>query len=550
MSTHHASPDGPPSARSGQADPNRWLMLGIVTIATFMLMLDLTVVNVALPDLRTSLDASFSDLQWVLDSYALTLAVFLLTGGSLADRLGRKRVFVAGMVLFTLASLLCGLAWDVTSLNVARGVQGIGAAVLFAVGPALIGQDFHGKDRAAAFGVFGGGAGLAIALGPLIGGALTDSLGWRWIFLVNVPIGVVATLLSVTRLHESSDPRARGIDWGGLVTFSGSMTLLVLALLRGQAEGWGSALIIGMFAGGGLLLVAFFMIERARGEAAMLDLSLFRNVTFRGISTSTLLYPAAVMSSIFLMVSWVQNQLGYSPWSTGLRFLPLTLLLFVMAAVAGGLTAKLPPRVLVGTAGLLISAGLFLVAPLVREDSSWTALIPSLALLGLGLGLFNPPRAAISIGVAEPRKAGMTSGANETFQQVGVALGIAAFGALFQARVVDNVTSSPLAGPLGPAAHDFGDAVAAGAGAQAASTLPGDLSAQAADLARSAFVTALGETLTACAVVAAIGTVVAFLFIRTRDLDESALAAAPGVRPDLDEIAEPAASTVPAGRMG
>jgi MFS family permease len=216
--------------------PDRWWTLGIVTIATFMLMLDLTVVNVALPSLRTSLDASFSDLQWVLDSYALTLAVFLLTGGSLADRLGRKRVFNLGFALFSVASLACGLATNVLTLNLARGLQGAGAAVLFAVGPALIGQAFHGKDRAMAFGVFGAGAGLALAAGPLIGGGLTDGLNWRWIFLVNVPIGIVGIAISLLRVQESRDPRGHAIDLSGLVSFSVGLTLIVLGLLRGSAE--------------------------------------------------------------------------------------------------------------------------------------------------------------------------------------------------------------------------------------------------------------------------------------------------------------------------
>jgi EmrB/QacA subfamily drug resistance transporter len=532
---------------AGRLSPTRWWTLGVVTIATFMLMLDLTVVNVALQELRTTLHASFSDLQWVLDAYALTLAVFLLTGGSLADRLGRKRVFIMGFLLFSLASLACGLAWDILSLNIARGAQGVGAAVLFAVGPALIGHEFHGKERGAAFGVFGGGAGLAIALGPLIGGALTDGLGWRWIFLVNVPIGAAAMVLGALRMRESANPRARGIDWIGLITFSTALTLLVLALLRGQAEGWTSGLILGMFALAGLLLVTFFLVERARGENAMLDLSLFRIVTFNGISAVALLYPAAVMSSIFLLVSYVQNVLGFSPWATGLRFLPLTLLLFVMAAIAGGLTAKVPPRLLVGLAGVFIAAGLGLVTRLVQPDSSWTALMPTMILCGIGLGLFNPPRAAISIGVTEPAKAGMASGINETFQQVGVALGIAAFGALFQARVTDLFASSAAGGQLGPSARAAGEAVAAGGGQQVAQSLPPELAGPAAQAAQSAFVTGLGDALLAGSVLAAIGAVAGFLFIRRADLHESALAAAPGVPPDLEEAPTPERSHATAG---
>lgn len=231
---------GPPIPSAAAPNPARWWTLAIVSIATFMLMLDLTVVNVALPDLRTALHADFADLQWVLDAYALTLAAFLLTGGSLADRLGRKRVFSAGFAIFTLSSLAAGAAPGILTLNLARGAQGIGAAVLFAVGPALLGQEFRGRDRATAFGVFGGVSGLAIAFGPLIGGSLTQGLSWRWIFLLNVPIGIVAMILGRFRLRESVEPGAHRVDWAGLTTFSSALVLLVLGFLRGENQGWTS----------------------------------------------------------------------------------------------------------------------------------------------------------------------------------------------------------------------------------------------------------------------------------------------------------------------
>ncbi|GAA1985499.1 MFS transporter [Kitasatospora viridis] len=518
-----------PPARGTAPDPpggsGRWWTLGIVSIATFMLMLDLTVVNVALPDLRTALHADFSALQWVLDAYALTLAAFLLTGGSLADRLGRKRVYLAGFAIFTAASLACGAAGGIAGLNIARGVQGAGAAVLFAVGPALIGQEFRGKDRGLAFGVFGGVSGLAIAFGPLIGGALTDGIGWRWIFLVNVPIGVLAMVLGALRIGESRDPAAHRVDWAGLLAFSGALTLLVLGFLRGEALGWGSPAIIGMFAGSAVLLAAFWLIERRLGEAAMLDLGLFRNLTFNGISAATLLANAAGMSAIFLQVSYMQNELGYSPLATGLRFLPLTLLLFVAAAVTGSLTVRVAPRLLVGTATALMAAGLFLVT-LVHPGSGWTALLPSMAATGLGMGMFNPPRAALAIGVAEPAKAGMAAGIGETFQQVGIAIGIAGFGALFQQRVTDGFAASPAGSALGGGARAAGRTVAAGAGEQLSHSVPAALAGPVRAAARTAFVHGLTEVMTIGGAVAAVAALCGFLLVRRRDLHESALAGA------------------------
>ncbi|MEV0266155.1 MFS transporter [Streptomyces sp. NPDC050617] len=499
--------------------------LAAVCVATFMLMLDLTVVNVALPDMRTHLHATFSDLQWVLDAYALGLAVFLLTAGSLADRLGRKRVFNTGFVIFLLASLACGLAPNAAFLSAARGVQGLGGAMLFAVGPALIGHEYRGKERGKAFGIFGGVVGLSIAFGPLIGGALTDSLDWRWIFLVNVPVGIAALVIGVLRMRESRDPRAHPVDWWGLVLFSGALALLVLGFLRGEAQGWGSAAIVGMFAASALLFAAFYVTQRRLGQRAMLRLTLFRNVTFNGISAVTLLCAAATMSALFLQISYVQNVLGFSAWDTGLRFLPLTLTLFVAAAVAGSLTTRMPQRVLVGFAMTFVALGLALVL-LVDADSAWTSLLPSMFGLGLGMGLFNPPRASLSIAVAEPSEAGMASGIGETFQQVGVAVGIAAFGALFQSRVTDLFVDSEAGRQLGGRAQEFGEAVAAGGGSQAVSGMPAAMAERLDQAARTAFADGLHEVMIVCASIAALGALIAFAFIRTRDLHESALTGA------------------------
>lgn len=509
-----ATPNGLPHARV-------WT-LTIVSTAAFMLMLDLTVVNVALPHMRTALRADFSDLQWVLDAYALTLAVFLLTGGSLADRLGRKRVFQTGFVVFTLASLACGLAPDVTALNIARAAQGLGAALLFAVGPALIGHEYRGKDRGLAFGVFGAVSGLAIAFGPLIGGALTDLLSWRWIFLVNVPIGVAVVLVGAWRLKESRDPQPHGVDWAGLAVFSAALTLVVLGFMRGQAEGWTSPLILGMFTAGIVLLAVFVPLELRRGAAAMLDLSLFRIPTFNGISLTAFIANATVLSAIFLQGSYMENVLGHSPWETGVRFLPLTLTLFAAAAATGPLTVSLPPRLLVGTALACIAVGLFLMGRVTVEDE-WTALLPSMIVSGVGLGMFNPPRASLCIGVTEPAKAGMASGIGETFQQVGVAVGIAGFGALFQNRVVGAFTHSDAGRQLGPHAAEAGRAAAAGGGRELTATLPPALADQVTAAARAAFVHGLNDVLFACGVLASVGAVIGFVFIRSTDLHSSAL---------------------------
>lgn len=495
--------------------------LALVSAATFMLLLDLTVVNVALPDLRTAFDVGFTELQWVLDAYALTLAVFLLTAGSLADKLGRKRVFNLGFIAFTLASLVCGLAQDILVLNLARGVQGIGAAVLFAVGPALIGNVFQGKDRGKAFGVFGAVGGLAIAFGPLIGGALTEYLSWRWIFLLNVPVGVFAIVVGALRIRESKGTANHPVDWAGLVIFSGALGLLVTGFLRGHAEGWTSPLILGMFAASVVLLVVFYLIERRLGEAAMLDLSLFRIPTFNGVSMAALMWNSAVLGSLFLEISYLQNALGFTAWETGLRFLPMTLTIFVAGGIGGALTATISPKLLATTSGALMATGVGLMT-LVDTGSSWTALLPSMIVQGIGMGIYTPMRAALSVGVAEPEKAGMASGIGETFQQVGIAVGIAGFGALFQSRVTDSLESSEVSGQLGGKVDEFGEAVAGGAGNEAVATLPRGLAERASDAAHTAFVNGLEDTMIACSTMVALGTVLVLLTVRTKDLHASA----------------------------
>ena len=316
MTTEPSSIDSPQAGSPGSLEPDtrKWWTLGVACVAAFMLMLDVTVVNVALPSIRVDLSADLSAQQWVIDAYTLALAVFLLTSGSLADRLGRRRVFCVGLVVFTMASLAAGVSQSIDLLVIARGVQGLGAAVLFAVGPALIAQEFTGAERGRAFGIFGAVTGLALALGPALGGLLA-AVDWRWIFLVNLPIGIVLLVVSLTKVREIlSEVVGAAIDWPGLVLFSGALVLIVLGFLRGEALGWTSVAVLGMFVIGLALLVAFVFIERRRGETAMLDLSLFHNRTFVGLSLATFLSNATSLAAIFLMGCRMERQF----WDQGL----------------------------------------------------------------------------------------------------------------------------------------------------------------------------------------------------------------------------------------
>src|SRR3954447_24580811 len=239
----------------------KWWTLIVVSIATFMLLLDITIVNVALPSIERDLNANFADLQWVIDAYALTLAAMLLTGGSLADILGRRLIFVIGVGIFTVASLLCALAGSPNMLNFSRALQGIGGAFMFATALALLASAYQGRDRGTAFGVWGAVTGASVAVGPLAGGVLTDAIGWEAIFFINVPIGIGVIALTVRTVEETRNPAGGSIDWAGLVTFSGALFLLIFALIRGNEEGWGSTLIASMLIGAVVLLIAFFAVE-------------------------------------------------------------------------------------------------------------------------------------------------------------------------------------------------------------------------------------------------------------------------------------------------
>ncbi|HEV7806160.1 MAG TPA: MFS transporter, partial [Solirubrobacteraceae bacterium] len=445
----------------------RWWTLGAVCVATFMLLLDITIVNVALPDIARDLRSSFSDLQWVIDAYALSLAALLLTAGSLADLLGRRLIFILGLGLFTAASLLCALATSPVFLELARAVQGIGAAGMFATSLALLAATFHGRERGTAFGVWGATTGAAVAVGPLVGGVLTESVGWQSIFLINVPIGIAAIAATLARVAESRDPDAAGVDWAGLVTFSGGLFLLVFALVRGNAEGWGSPLIVSFLVGAVVLLCAFVVVER-RQARPMFDLTLLRKPAFAGASIAAFALSASLFSMFLYMTLYIQNALGYSPLQAGLRFLPTTLLSFFVAPIAGKLSARFPVRIMIGVGLCLVGIGLILMARL-DADSAWTVLLPGFLFAGVGTGLVNPPLASTAVGVVPPQRAGMGSGINSTFRQIGIATGIAGLGALFQqllahratgalARVPAEVlaTGSPqVAGPSAAAQHGY-----------------------------------------------------------------------------------------------
>jgi EmrB/QacA subfamily drug resistance transporter len=484
----------------------RWWTLLAVCGATFMLLVDITIVQVALPTMQRNLHATFDELQWVISAYALSLSALILTQGSLADRFGRKRIFVFGLAVFTLASLACGLSRDPAELIAARAAQGIGGAAMFATSLALIGQEFQGAQRSTAIALWGATVGGAVAVGPLVGGSLTSGLGWEWIFYVNIPIGVI-TLLMSRRMQNVADPAALRLDWAGLVTFSGGLFLLVLALTRGNDDGWSSTLILSMLASAAVLMFAFVVVE-LRQPRPMFDLSLFRKPAFTGVSIATFGIGAGMFALLPYITLYLQNELGLSPLQGGLRLLPLTVMAFVVPVLSRPVTERVPVGMALCLGLVTGAAGIWLFHGL-TVGSTWTALFPGMLVGGLGIGLANPAIAKAALGMVPPQRSGMASGISNTFRLGGVATGVAALGAVFQDRLQATLHSS-----VGHQASTLARVVAAGGARAAARATGGRAGVTAA--ARDAFVNGMNTVIVVGSVAVFVGACFAVL-VRRKD---------------------------------
>ncbi len=495
---------------------NKWWTLVAVCLGTFMLLLDITIVNVALPDIQRALHSSFSDLQWVVDAYALTLAAFLLTAGSLADMFGRRLLYLTGLVLFTLASMLCGFAVSTLMLQLSRALQGIGGAIMFAVSLALLADAFRGKDRGVAFGVWGTVTGLAVAIGPLLGGILTSGLSWRWIFFVNVPIGIAAVVIAVLLVAESRAPHATRPDWAGFTLFTVALASLVYGLIESNQRSFTDGLVLGYLAAAAALLVAFVMVER-RSAHPMFDLSLFRLPTVTGGSVAAFGLSASIFAMLLYLVLYLQDILGSSPLATGVRLMVISGGILATSTVAGRLTSHVPVRLLIGPGLILVGIALLLMRGL-NAGSSWTHLIPGMIVGGVGVGMVNPPLASTAVGVVPPQRAGMASGINSTFRQVGIATGIALLGTLFSNQVKDDVVARVAAVPgLSHQGQQIAAAVQSGEIGSVIAKLPAHARQAVGTITKTAFTTGLNRILLVAAIIALVSGVVALAAIRSKD---------------------------------
>ncbi|MER7770513.1 DHA2 family efflux MFS transporter permease subunit [Kitasatospora sp. NPDC096140] len=413
----------------------KWLPLVAVSLGSFMLIVDTTVVTIALPDIGTDLNASLSSLQWVMNIYTLVLAALTLSAGSVGDLLGQRKVYLLSLAIFGGSSLLCAVAPNLGLLITARGLQGVGGAAMFVTSMALLGTTYEGKDRGTAMGVWSAVIGAAAAVGPIFGGLLTQSMSWRAIFYVNIPISLVTILMTRAGFTESKKPKGARIDAPGLLSFALASGALTYALILAGEKGWTAPSVIGLLAVAALG-VAFFVVAEQRHPNPMLDLALMRNGSFLAIMLSTVASAWGFASLVFTSL-WLQSVVGLSPVKAGLALVPLAATTFVVSTLSGKRLHGVSSRVTITLSLVLIGVGCALNGLVVDGRSSWAAVLPGLVVIGSGVGIGVPATGAAVFAAVPPQRAGMGSGAMATFRQLGQALGVAVLGVVF----VDTIRS-------------------------------------------------------------------------------------------------------------
>jgi EmrB/QacA subfamily drug resistance transporter len=483
----------------------RWWTLAAMCFALFMIMLDNTVVNVALPSIQEDIGATLSGLEWTVNAYTLTFAVLLVTGGRLGDIFGRRRMFLFGVVVFALSSAAIGLAPGEGWLVAGRAVQGIGAAFMMPATLSIITNAFPAEERGKAIGTWAGVSALALAIGPVVGGALAEYVSWRAIFFLNLPVAVGAVAVTLFATRESRDETTEHhVDFPGILALSAGLTALVLALVEGNSWGWGSPAIVALFVFSALGLVAFALLEK-RVREPMVDFSFFRSKTFLGANAVAFIVTFAMLSTFFFIALYMQNILGYSAVEAGVRFLPSTLMIVLIAPLAGRLTDRVGPRPLM-VAGLALTTLSLFLQTRIDVDTGYGLLLPAFVLMGIGMALVMSPMSTAAMNAVSADKAGVASGILSMSRMVGGTFGVAAIGALFQ-HLARNDLEHSLAGTGVSAAARDRIVENLGSGSN------GGIGPQAAEAAGNAFIHALSTGMWLAAGMAALGVVIAFLTI-------------------------------------
>lgn len=492
-----------------------------VSGVSFMIMLDANVVAVSLPAIARSLNTSFGDIEWVVSAYILSFAACLMPAGALADRFGRRRLMLGGLALFTLASLLCGLAPDARVLNAARALQGVGAALQLSAALAVLGHVFRGAERARAFAFWGTVMGLAVALGPLVGGAVTSAFGWRWVFIVNVPIGVALLALAAPSVEESADPQAQRLDLIGMVLFGSGLLAVVWGMIDANSDGWSGSATLERLGVGAALLVAYVAAELVQARP-MVDLALFRRRTFLGSSIAMLGYAASAQVMLTYLPLYLQNAFGFGPAAAGVRMMPFALPLFLVPRVAAALAARLSGRALL-SAGLLVTAtGNALTAWLVGRQAPYAAIAIGMLWTGCGAGLLNGETAKVSMSVIPPQRAGMASGIGATLRFVGLVTGITALGAVLVDQTRSHLLAVlPAGGTLYARAGGLVSHIVAGDLAGATRGLAPAAGQALQHLARDSFAAGFANVLAAAAAVAALAGALSWALVSAQETSPS-----------------------------
>jgi EmrB/QacA subfamily drug resistance transporter len=491
-------------------DENRkWWTLGAMCFALFMIMLDNTVVNVALPSIQRDLRASISGLEWTINGYTLSFAVLLATGGRLGDIFGRRRMFLTGVAIFALSSATAGFAANPTDLVLSRVVQGVGAALMMPATLSIITDAFPPSERGKAMGTWAGVSALALAVGPVVGGLLTEHVSWRAIFYLNIPVAAGAVAASLFAVRESRDTTAgREVDFAGVAILTGALTALILALVEGNSWGWGSTEIVALLAGAAAGLVAFVAVE-LRVKAPMVEFHFFSDRNFLGAVVVATIVSFSMLGVFFFLAIYMQDILGYSPLEAGVRFLPSTLMIVGVAPVAGRLADRFGSRWLIATGLGVVAASLYSFSG-IAVDSSYLDLLPGFLLLGFGIALTMSPMTSAAMNAVPVEKAGLASGVLSMFRMVGGSLGVAVTGAIFQ----------------------------------------GSVGGSFADAGPQQFVDALGYAMSVCAVVAAAGAAIGAVAIRARRCDAPPAAVEAAVNPGGEELTALATSRDRPGPAG
>ncbi len=508
-----ASPDTIPEWQAGR----KRATLIAVSIASFLEPLDASAVVMALPGIEQHLGASLADLQWVINAYALTFCAFLMIGGSLADLFGRRRLFVIGLSLVAVTSLLCGLSTTPLMLNLCRGLEGIGAALTCTTTLALLVQEFHGQERTLVFGIWGATIGLSLSFGPLLGGVISQWLGWRWIFLSNVPVCIAAILLTLAKIRESRDPEAAHIGWAGFVTFTPFFFLLLYGLVNGNKHGWDSPMIVGSLAGAGVLFALFLVAEQLQ-RRPMVDLDLFRDPTFTGASIASIVLSVTYFAFFIYLPLFFQSVLGYSPIEAGLALLPMMVPLFLMGLIVGKLSARLQPRILLSMGLGLVGLGMLRMVS-VGAGTGGSGLAGGLLLSGVGAGLINGEMSNVAISVVPKERSGMASGINNTLRQVGYGGGIAVLGAILAKRTESSILAAAANIPeVGARSQHLADMVIAGNIEGAVASVPPDVQGMFVQATKDAFISGMNLLFIVAAVIAVFGAALVFVLVQERSI--------------------------------